>query len=77
MDGSNLKFDGPKGKGFKICSKDGDYKEAEVEIIDNKVIVYNKAIKYPVAVSYGWGNFVEVNLYNAEDLPASPFRTKL
>ena len=29
----------------------------------------------PVAVRSGWANVPEVNLYNQEGLPASPFRT--
>ena len=31
--------------------------------------------KNPVAVWYGWADFPEVNLWNKEGLPASPFRT--
>ena len=30
---------------------------------------------HPVAVRYGWANYPTGNLWNKEDLPASPFRT--
>jgi sialate O-acetylesterase len=29
----------------------------------------------PVAVRYGWANVPDVNLFNKEGLPATPFRT--
>jgi sialate O-acetylesterase len=32
-------------------------------------------VKQPKAVRYGWANVPDVNLFNQEDLPASPFRT--
>jgi len=32
-------------------------------------------VKEPKAVRYGWANNPEVNLYNKENLPTSPFRT--
>ena len=45
-------------------------------IKDNKVIVYSKEVPNPVAVRYGWAiNPDDVNLYNKEGLPASPFRS--
>ena len=42
----------------------------------NKVVVYSDMVEQPVAVRYGWAdNPDDLNLYNAEGLPASPFRT--
>jgi sialate O-acetylesterase len=32
-------------------------------------------VRQPVAVRYGWANVPEGNLFNAAELPASPFRT--
>ena len=29
----------------------------------------------PAAVRYGWANFPEVNLFNKDGRPATPFRT--
>jgi hypothetical protein len=33
------------------------------------------ALEKPVAVRYGWANPPDVNLFNKEGLPATPFRT--
>jgi len=41
----------------------------------NKVIVSSPSITNAAAVRYGWSNCPIVNLFNAEGLPASPFRT--
>ena len=49
---------------------------AKAYIDGNTVIVNSDSIKNPVAVRYGWAaNPGDVNLYNKEGLPASPFRT--
>jgi sialate O-acetylesterase len=32
-------------------------------------------VEAPVAVRYAWADSPECNLFNNEDLPASPFRT--
>jgi sialate O-acetylesterase len=40
------------------------------------VKVWSDQIKKPVAVRYAWADNPEnANLYNKENLPASPFRT--
>ncbi len=42
----------------------------------DKIVVWSDEVKKPVAVRYAWGNNPdEANLYNSENLPASPFRT--
>jgi len=63
-------------KGFAIAGKDGAFHWAKAWIADSRVIVFHEEIPEPVAVRYGWGNNPDdVNLYNSEGLPASPFRT--
>jgi sialate O-acetylesterase len=38
--------------------------------------VYSDSVTNPVSVRYGWADDMpEVNLYNKEGFPASPFRT--
>jgi sialate O-acetylesterase len=61
---------------FAICGPDGRFVWARAEIQDNSVLVRSDRIKRPVAVRYAWADNPEkANLYNAEGLPASPFRT--
>lgn len=63
-------------KGFCIASSDHKFIWAKAFIQGNRVIVYHPDLKNPVAVRYGWAdNPDDVNLYNKEGLPASPFRT--
>ncbi len=67
--------DGGPVKGFAIAGEDQQFQWADTRIEGSQVIVSNPRVPYPVAVRYGWANNPIVNLYNTEDLPASPFRT--
>jgi sialate O-acetylesterase len=64
-------------KSFAISGADKKFVWAKAYLTaDNQVVVYNEAVKNPVAVRYAWAdNPDDANLYNAEGLPASPFRT--
>lgn len=63
-------------KGFAIAGEDKKWLPANARIDNNTVVVWSDAVKNPVAVRYAWAdNPVDCNLYNAADLPASPFRT--
>jgi len=63
-------------KGFAIAGEDKKFVWAKAYIQGDQVIVYNEAVKNPVAVRYAWGNNPDdANLYNNAGLPASPFRT--
>ena len=63
-------------KGFSIAGEDMVFYWARAHIQGDKVFVYSQKVKQPVAVRYGWAdNPDDVNLYNVEGLPASPFRT--
>ena len=61
--------------GFYIAGADKKWVEAEAKIEGNSVIVSSPQVSDPQAVRYGWANTPQVNLYNREGLPASPFRT--
>lgn len=62
-------------KGFTIAGADGKFVPAKAEIKGDKVIVSAEGVADPKAVRYGWENVPDVNLFNEEGLPASPFRT--
>ena len=62
-------------KGFTIAGADGKFVPAKAEIKGDKVIVSAEGVAEPKAVRYGWTNVPDVNLFNKEGLPASPFRT--
>jgi sialate O-acetylesterase len=62
-------------KGFTVAGVDGKHVPATAEIKGDKVIVSAPGITEPKAVRYGWANVPDVNLFNKEGLPASPFRT--
>jgi sialate O-acetylesterase len=62
-------------KGFVIAGEDRRFVEANAQIDGNTVVVWSVDVPEPVAVRYGWANNPPCNLYNAEGLPASPFRT--
>jgi sialate O-acetylesterase len=61
--------------GFAIAGADKKFHWANATITGNQVIVSSDDVTSPVAVRYSWANNPNGNLYNAADLPASPFRT--
>lgn len=62
-------------KGFTIAGADGKFVPAKAVITGDKVVVSAEGVADPKAVRYGWENVPDVNLFNKEGLPASPFRT--
>jgi len=62
-------------KSFQVCGEDKKFVDADVKIKGNRLEIWNKKIKKPVAARYAWGNFPEVTLWNKDGIPASPFRT--
>jgi len=72
---SGLTAKGGVLKGFAIAGEDRKFVWADAVIEGNTVVVSSPSVPHPVAVRYGWANNPTCNLYNGEDLPASPFRT--
>jgi sialate O-acetylesterase len=63
-------------RGFTIAGEDKKFVWAQAQIVGNTIVVHNAFVKKPVAVRYAWANNPDdANLYNADGLPASPFRT--
>ncbi|HUU60281.1 MAG TPA: sialate O-acetylesterase, partial [Phycisphaerae bacterium] len=75
--GGGLVAKGGKLVGFRIAGADRKFVPAEAVIDGDTVVLSAPTIAAPVAARYGFEQFVRplCNLYNKEDLPASPFRT--
>lgn len=73
--GGGLKAQGDALKGFSIAGEDKKFHWANAKIDGNQVVVQSDAVAKPVAVRYAWADNPEATLFNAEGLPASPFRT--
>ena len=64
-----------KATEFYIAGDDKNFLPAEVKLEKDKIIVYNKTIKKPVAVRFAFSNTAMSNLFSKEGLPVCPFRT--
>ena len=61
---------------FAIAGKDRKWVWAKAKIDGGSVVVSSQEVANPVAVRYAYSaNPLGANLYNAEGIPASPFRT--
>jgi sialate O-acetylesterase len=65
----------PALTGFAVAGEDRRFVWAKAIIEGSTVVVQSDRVPRPVAARYGWANNPRCNLYNAEGLPASPFRT--
>ena len=64
--------------GFAIAGSNNVFHWAQASIRNNKIVVYNAAVKSPVAVRYAWAdNPGTLNLYSSKGLPVAPFRTDM
>ena len=67
--------DGPL-KQFAIAGADRKFVHADAVVDGHAILVSSPAVAHPAYVRYAWAdNPVGANLYNAEGLPAAPFRT--
>ena len=74
--GSGLFCKDSKIKHFELAGSDGYYYPAQATILGDKVQVWSKNVPAPIKIRYAWKNFVHVNLFNKEGLPASSFRSE-
>ena len=62
---------------FEIASEDGNFYPAEARIVNRKFVeVWNDSVNNPVAVRYGYKNYVEGSLFGVNGLPVSSFTTE-
>jgi len=62
-------------KEFAIAGNDQIFYPAVAKIEGKTVVVSSAKVKNPSAVRFAWKSVPEPNLFNNENLPASPFRT--
>ncbi len=60
---------------FYIAGSDQKFLYANARIEGKSVVVWNKAVKEPVAVRFGFSNTSIPNLFNKEGMPVNLFRT--
>lgn len=74
--GSGLVARGGALQTFFVAGADRRFHPAQARIEGNTVVASSAQVPEPVALRYAWSNNPQgCNLYNAEGLPASPFRT--
>jgi len=61
--------------GFYISGEKEEWLPADAKIENNTIIVWNKNLKQPAQVRYGFGNTIVGNVFSKEGLPLVPFRT--
>jgi len=73
--GGGLVARGDELTGFAVAGDDRGFAWADARLDGDTVVVSSPEVPTPVAVRYSWADNPVCNLYNAEGLPASPFRT--
>jgi len=72
---SGLFCRGESLQGFRIAGANRLYYNADARIDGQTVVLTSEKVSMPAAASFGWANYMAVNLYNGEGLPAVPFKT--
>ncbi len=63
-------------RGFEIAGPNRRFYYANASIQGHQIVVSSDSVNNPIAVRYGWSDSPDdINLYNADGFPASPFRT--
>jgi sialate O-acetylesterase len=63
-------------RGFEIAGANKIFYYAQAYIRGNHIEVNSDSVNHPIAVRYGWSDSPDdINLYNLDGFPASPFRT--
>jgi sialate O-acetylesterase len=75
--GKGLKpFDVNEPRGFAIAGSDHKFFNAKAKIVSPATVeVWSDSVSEPTAVRYAWADNPVCNLYSAEGLPVTPFRT--
>ena len=69
-------FDVNEARGFAIAGADRKFVPAQAQFTGKSTVeVWSDRVPEPVAVRYAWADNPVCNVYSAEGLPATPFRT--
>jgi len=76
LEARNAEDLGSKLKGFAVAGADRKFAWANARVVGkNRVVVHSPKVTNPIAVRFAWEDYPVCNLFNAEGLPAVPFRT--
>ena len=73
--GGGLVARGGMLQGFAVAGADRRFVWADATIDGETIVVSSPSVAEPEAVRYAWADNPLISLYNAEGLPATPFRT--
>jgi sialate O-acetylesterase len=73
---AGLRARGAKVDGFEVAGEDGRFVTADARVEGETVLVSSPAVTAPRKVRYDWANSPNGNLFNADGLPMSPFRSQ-
>lgn len=68
-----LNAKGDRVAGFEVAGADGKFFPATAKVEGATVVATSTAVAEPLFVRYGWANSPQCNLFNGDELPASPF----
>lgn len=74
---NGFKIRGDEIKGFALAGSDKQFVWADAIISGDSIKLSHPDISEPKYVRYGWADNPQVNVYNAEGLPAIPFQFKV
>ena len=72
---NGLEIKGKTAAELYIAGSDQQFYPAEAKIEKDKLVVWSKQVKEPVAVRFGFSNTAIGNIFSKEGLPVGPFRT--
>lgn len=72
---NGLVIKGTKATEWYIAGADRQFQPAEVKVEKDRMVVFNKNIKDPVAVRFAFSDTAIGNIFSREGLPVCPFRT--
>jgi sialate O-acetylesterase len=68
--------DGERLRNFEVAGEDGVFFPADAKIMGDSVVLTSGRVASPCAARYAWSDCPrDINFYNREGLPASPFLT--